>query len=71
MFVSEICAERIFVSFPWGLNNVKSKLKKIPLFSNGRHLKLLFQKKNKKTKTFVKRKIILGTQKSTGLHNDN
>ena len=44
MNVSEICAEGIFVTFPWWLKNVKSRSKKA-LFSNERHFDLDFQKR--------------------------
>ena len=44
MYVSEICAEGIFVTFPWGLKNVKSR-SKIALFSNEHHFKFDFQKR--------------------------
>ena len=49
MYVSEICAEGIFVTFPWWLKNVKSR-SKIVLFSNERHFEIWFPKK--KTITF-------------------
>ena len=49
MYVSEICAGGIFVTFPWWLKNVKSR-SKVALFSNERHFKIWFQKK--KTITF-------------------
>ena len=39
MYVSEICAEGIFVTFPWYLKNVKSR-SKIALFSNERHFEI-------------------------------
>ena len=44
MNVSEICAEGIFVTFPWWLENVKSR-SKIALFSNERHFEIWFPKK--------------------------
>ena len=44
MYVSEICAEGIFVTFPRWLNNVKSR-SKIALFSNERHFEIWFPKK--------------------------
>ena len=44
MYVSEICAEGIFVTFPWWLKNVKSR-SKIALFSNERHFEIWFPKK--------------------------
>ena len=43
MYVSEICVEGIFVTFPWWLNNVKSR-SKIALFSNKRHFEIWFPK---------------------------
>ena len=49
MYVSEICAEGIFVTFPWWLKNVKSR-SKIALFSNEPHFEIWFPKK--KTITF-------------------
>ena len=44
MYVSEICAEGIFVTFPWWLKNVKSR-SKIALFWNKRHFEIWFPKK--------------------------
>ena len=44
MNVSEICAEGIFVTFPWWLENVKSR-SKITLFEMSAILKFDFQKK--------------------------
>ena len=44
MYVSEICAEGIFVTFPWWLKNVKNR-SKIALFSNVRHFEIWFLKK--------------------------
>ena len=44
MNVSEICAEGIFVTFPWWLENVKSR-SKIALFSKERHFEIWFPKK--------------------------
>ena len=49
MYVSEICAEGIFVTFPWWLKILKSRLK-IALFSNERHFEIWLPKK--KTITF-------------------
>ena len=49
MYVSEMCAEGIFVTFPWWLKNVKSR-SKIALFSNEHHFEMWFLKK--KTTTF-------------------
>ena len=43
MYVSEICAEGIFVTFAWWLKNVKSR-SKIALFSNERHFEIWFPK---------------------------
>ena len=45
MYVREICAEGIFVTFPWWLENVKSR-SKIALFSNERHFEIWFPKEN-------------------------
>ena len=42
--VFEICAEGIFVTFPWWLENMKSR-SKIALFSNERHFEIWFPKK--------------------------
>ena len=44
MYVSEICAEGIFVTFLWWLKNVKSRSKIAPL-SNERHFEIWFPKK--------------------------
>ena len=44
MYVFEICAEGIFVTFPWWLENVKSR-SKIALFSNELHFEIWFPKK--------------------------
>ena len=44
MYVSEICADGIIVTFPWWLKNVKSR-SKIALFSNERHSEIWFPKK--------------------------
>ena len=44
MFVSEICAEGIFVTFPWWLKNVKSRSKNSPFFQMSAILKFDFQK---------------------------
>ena len=44
MYVSEICAEGIFVTFPWWLKNVKSRSTLAP-FSNERHFEIWFPKK--------------------------
>ena len=44
MYVFDICAEDIFVTFPWWLENVKSR-SKIALFSNERHFEIWFPKK--------------------------
>ena len=44
MYVREMCAEGIFVTFPWWLKNLKSR-SKIALFSNERHFEIWFPKK--------------------------
>ena len=44
MYISEVCAEGIFVTFPWWLKNVKSR-SKITLFSNERHFEIWLPKK--------------------------
>ena len=54
MYVFEICAEGIFVTFPWWLGNVKSR-SKIDLFSNERHFEIWFPKK--RTITFFLSKL--------------
>ena len=46
--VFEICAEGIFETFPWWLENVKSR-SEIDLFSNERHFEIWFPKKRKIT----------------------
>ena len=46
MYVSEICAEGIFVNFPWLVKKKKVEIRsKIALFSNERHFEILFSKK--------------------------
>ena len=54
LYVSKICAEGIFVTFPWWLKNVKSR-SKVVLFSNERHFEIWFPKK--KTITFFWSKV--------------
>ena len=44
MYVFEICAEGMFVTFHWWLENVKSR-SKIALFSNEHHFEIWFPKK--------------------------
>ena len=44
MYVFEIYAEGIFVTFPWWLENVKSRSKIAP-FSNERHFEIWFPKR--------------------------
>ena len=65
MYVSEIFAEGIFVTFPWWLKNVKSRLK-IALFSNERHFKIWFPKK--RTITFFWSKLSKLHKKDPILH---
>ena len=65
MFVSEICAEGIFVTFPWWLKNVKSR-SKIALFSNKRHFEIWFPKK--RTNTFFWSKLSKLYKKDPILH---
>ena len=65
MYVSEICAGEIFVTFPWWLENVKSR-SKITLFSNERHFEMLFPKK--KTITFFWSKLPKLHKKDPILH---
>ena len=65
MYVSEICAEGIFVTFPWWLKNVKSR-SKIALFSNERHFEICFPKK--RTITFFWSKLSKLHKKDPILH---
>ena len=65
MYVSEICAEGIFVTFPWWLKNVKSR-SKIALFSNERHFEIWFSKK--KTTTYFWSKLSKLHKKDPILH---
>ena len=65
MYVSEICAEGIFVTFPWWLKNVKSR-SKIALFSNERHFEIWFPKK--RTITFFWSKLSKLHKKDPILH---
>ena len=65
MYVTEICAEGIFVTFPWGLKNVKSR-SKIALFSNEHHFESWFPKK--RTITFFWSKLSKLHQKDPILH---
>ena len=44
MYVSDMCDEEIFVTFPWWLKNVKSR-SKIALFPSERHFEIWFPKK--------------------------
>ena len=65
MYVSEICAEGIFVTFPWWLKTVKSR-SKIALFSNERHFETWFPKK--RTVTFFWSKLSKLHKKDPILH---
>ena len=65
MNVSEICAEGIFVTFPWWLENVKCR-SKIALFSNERHFEIWFPKK--RTITFFWSKLSKLHKKDPILH---
>ena len=65
MYVSEICTERIFVTFPWWLKNVKSR-SKIAHFSNERHFEIWFPKK--RTITFFWSKLSKLHKKDPILH---
>ena len=65
MYVSEICAEGIFVTFPWWLKNVKSR-SKTALFSNERHFEIWFPKK--RTITFFWSKLSKLHKKDPILH---
>ena len=65
MYVSKICAEGIFVTFPWWLKNVKSR-SNIALFSNERHFEIWFPKK--RTITFFWSKLSKLHKKDQILH---
>ena len=65
MYVSEICAEGIFVTFPWWLKNVKSR-SKIALFSNEHYFEIWFPRK--KTITFFWSKLSKLHKKDSILH---
>ena len=65
MYVSEICGEGIFVTFPWWLKDVKSR-SKIALFSNERHFEIWFPKK--RTITFFWSKLSKLHKKDPILH---
>ena len=65
MYVFEICAEGIVISFPWWLENVKSR-SKIALFSNERHFEIWFPKK--RTITFLWSKVSKLHKKDPILH---
>ena len=65
MYVSEVRAEGIFVTFPWWLKNTKSG-SKIALFSNERHFEIGFSKK--KTITFFWSKLSKQLTKDPILH---
>ena len=65
MYVSEIYAEGFFVTFSFGLKNVKSR-SKVALFSNERHFEIWFPKK--RTITFFWSKLPKLHQKDPNLH---
>ena len=65
MYVSEICASGICVTFPWWLKKVKSK-SKIAFFSNKRHFEIWFPKK--RTITFFWSKLSKLHKKDPTLH---
>ena len=65
MYVSEICAEGICVTFPWWIKNVKSRSKTAP-FSNEYYLEFWFSKK--KTVTFFWSKLSKLHKKDPILH---
>ena len=65
VYVSEICAEGMFVTIPWWLKNVKSR-SKIALFSNERHSEIWFLKR--KTITFFWSKLSKLHKKDPILH---
>ena len=65
IYVSEICAEGIFVSFPWWLNKLKNR-SKIALSSNERHFEIWFPKK--KPITLIGRKLSKLHKKEIILH---
>ena len=66
MYVSEICAEGIFVTFPWWLKNVKSRSKIACFFKISAILKFDFQKK--RTITFFWSKLSKLHKKDPILH---
>ena len=65
IYVSEICDEGIFITFPWCLKNVKIR-SKIALFSNERHFEIWFPKL--KTVTFFWSKLSKLHKKDPILH---
>ena len=65
VYVSEICAEGIFITFRSWLENVKSR-SKIALFSNERHFEIWFPKK--RTITFLSSKLPKLHKKDPILH---
>ena len=65
MYVFEKCAEGIFVTFPWWLENVKSR-SKIALFSNECHFEIWFPEKG--TITFFWSKLSKLHKKDPILH---
>ena len=65
MYVSEIWAKGLFVTFPWWLKNVKSR-SKIAIFSNERHFEIWFPKK--RTITFFWGKLSKLHKKDSILH---
>ena len=69
MYVSEICAEGMLVSFPWWLKNVKSRSKIALKKKNERHFEIWFPKM--KTFTFFRRKLSKLYKKDTFLHVTN
>ena len=64
IYVSEICAEGIFVFFPWWQKRISSKISFF--FSNERHFAIWFSKK--KIITFFRRKLSKLFRKDTILH---
>ena len=70
VFLCKICAEGLFLSFPWRLKNVKNGSKiGLALFSNGRHFRMSIPKM--KTNIFFRRKLSKLLEKDTILHVHN
>ena len=63
IYVSKLCAEGIFVSFPGDQKKCEKDVKNIFLFSNERHFKIYFPKMKKIT--FLRRKLSVIHMKET------